>query len=178
MMGIFSISLTSLTLQLRYDKVRDTISIEHKNVDLMIGGLQKVDEWTLVAQENGVTRRVEKTSACIPDGACENKVQGVSSTEVVFQVYEDGSTAGRIQMNKGQFSTGYNMSVESSILLSAYLTYMRDVGSNRGLIHYLTNFHIHFITAKRFNLCHSIYILVSHGNKTIYFLFNTSFSKN
>ena len=95
----------------------------------MIGGLQKVDEWTLVAQENGVTRRVEKTSACIPDGACENKVQGVSSTEVVFQIYEDGSTAGRIQRNKGQFSTGYNMSVESSILLSAYLTYMRDVGS-------------------------------------------------
>ena len=112
-----------------YDKVRDSISIEHKNVDLMIGGLQKVDEWTLVAQENGVTRRVEKTSACIPDGACENKVQGVSSTEVVFQIYEDGSTAGRIQRNKGQFSTGYNMSVESSILLSAYLTYMRDVGS-------------------------------------------------
>jgi hypothetical protein len=112
-----------------YDKVRDSISMEHKNVDLMIGGLQKVDEWTLVAQENGVTRRVEKTSACIPDGACENKVQGVSSTEVVFQIYEDGSTAGRIQRNKGQFSTGYNMSVESSILLSAYLTYMRDVGS-------------------------------------------------
>ena len=112
-----------------YDKVRDTISIKHEDVDLVISGLQKVDEWTLVAQENGINRRVEKTSACIPDGACENKVQGVSSTEVVFQVYEDGSTAGRIQRNKGQFSTGYNMSVESSILLSAYLTYMRDVGS-------------------------------------------------
>ena len=112
-----------------YDKVRDSISIKHENVDVIIAGLQKVDEWTLVAQENGVTRRVEKTSACIPDGACENKVQGVSSTEVVFQIYEDGSTAGRIQRNKGQFSTGYNMSVESSILLSAYLTYMRDVGS-------------------------------------------------
>ena len=40
-----------------------------------------------------------------------------------------------------------------------------DISSNRGLIHYLTNFHIHFITAKRFNLCHSIYIFVSHGNK-------------
>ena len=122
-----------------YDKVRDSISMEHKNVDLMIGGLQKVDEWTLVAQENGVTRRVEKTSACIPDGACENKVQGVSSTEVVFQIYEDGSTAGRIQRNKGQFSTGYNMSVESSILLSAYLTYMRDVGSKEFNIGVMTD---------------------------------------
>ncbi|MDC3014126.1 cell envelope integrity protein TolA [Alphaproteobacteria bacterium] len=122
-----------------YDKVRDSISIKHENVDVIIAGLQKVDEWTLVAQENGVTRRVEKTSACIPDGACENKVQGVSSTEVVFQIYEDGSTAGRIQRNKGKFSTGYNMSVESSILLSAYLTYMRDVGSKEFNIGVMTD---------------------------------------
>jgi len=122
-----------------YDKVRDTISIEHENIDLVITGLHKVDEWTLVAQENNVTRRIEKTSACIPEGKCENKVQGVSSTEVVFQVYEDGSTAGRIQRNKGRFSTGYNMSVESSILLSAYLTYMRDVGSKEFNIGVMTD---------------------------------------
>lgn len=112
-----------------YDKVRDTISIPHKNVDVVITGLQKVDEWTRVAQENNITRRVEKSAACVPSGKCENKKQGISSTEVVFQVYEDGSTAGRIQRNKGKFSVGYNMSVESSILLSAYLTYMRDVGA-------------------------------------------------
>ena len=60
---------------------------------------------------------------------CKEKKQGVSSTEVVFQIYEDGSTAGRIQRNKGKFVVGYNMSVESSILLSAYLIYMRDVGA-------------------------------------------------
>ena len=51
------------------------------------------------------------------------------STEIVFQVYEDGSTSGRIQRNKGTYSVGYNLSVESSVLLSAYLTYMRDTGS-------------------------------------------------
>jgi len=112
-----------------YDKVRDTISIPHKNVDSIIYGLQKVDEWTKVAQENNINRRVEKSAACVPEGKCENKKQGVSSTEVMFQIYEDGSTAGRIQRNKGKFSVGYNMSVESSILLSAYLTYMRDVGA-------------------------------------------------
>ena len=50
------------------------------------------------------------------------------STEIVFQVYEDGSTAGRMQRNKGTYSVGYNLSVESSVLLSAYLTYMRDTG--------------------------------------------------
>ena len=112
-----------------YDRVRDTISIPHDSVDAVITGLQKVDEWTNVAQENNINRRVEKSAACVPEGKCENKKQGVSSTEVMFQIYEDGSTAGRIQRNKGKYSVGYNMSVESSILLSAYLTYMRDVGA-------------------------------------------------
>ena len=59
---------------------------------------------------------------------CKEKKQGVFSTEVVFQIYEDGSTAGRIQRNKGKFIFGYNMLVELSILLSAYLIYMRNVG--------------------------------------------------
>ena len=112
-----------------YDKVRDSLSIPHENVNDIIAGLQKIDEWTRIAQENNVNRRIEKTSACVPVDACETKQQGVSSSEIIFQVYEDGSTAGRIQRNKGMFSVGYNMSVESSILLSAYLTYMRDVGA-------------------------------------------------
>jgi hypothetical protein len=50
-------------------------------------------------------------------------------SKVIFQIYEDGSTAGRIQRNKGLFVAGYNMSVESSILLSAYLIYMKEVGA-------------------------------------------------
>ena len=122
-----------------YDKVRDSLSIPHGNVDDMILGLQKVDEWTKVAQDNNVNRRIEKTSACIPVDACETKKQGISSSEIIFQVYEDGSTAGRIQRNKGLFSVGYNMSVESSILLSAYLTYMRDVGAKEFKIGIMTD---------------------------------------
>jgi len=112
-----------------FEKVRERISIRNDDIDLIIDALVKIDEWTIVAQENGLTRRFEKTAGCIPSGACDSKKQGVSSTEVIFQVYEDGSTAGRIQRNKGLFSVGYNMSVESSILLSAYLTYMREAGS-------------------------------------------------
>jgi len=112
-----------------YDKVRDSIDVAHDDIGSLIFGLNKVDEWTKVAQENNVNRRIEKTASCIPDGMCAEKKQGVSSTEVIFQVYEDGSTAGRIQRNKGKFMVGYNMSVESSILLSAYLIYMRDVGA-------------------------------------------------
>ena len=92
-----------------YDKVRDSINVAHDDIGALIFGLNKVDEWTKVAQENNVNRRIEKTASCIPDGVCEEKKQGVSSTEVVFQIYEDGSTAGRIQRNKGKFVVGYNM---------------------------------------------------------------------
>lgn len=122
-----------------YDKVRDSIDVAHDDIGSLIFGLNKVDEWTKVAQENNVNRRIEKTASCIPDGMCLEKKQGVSSTEVVFQVYEDGSTAGRIQRNKGKFMVGYNMSVESSILLSAYLIYMRDVGAKEFNIGVMTD---------------------------------------
>ena len=122
-----------------YDKVRDSIDVAHDDIGALIFGLNKIDEWTKVAQENNVNRRIEKTASCIPDGMCEEKKQGISSTEVVFQVYEDGSTAGRIQRNKGKFMVGYNMSVESSILLSAYLIYMRDVGAKEFNIGVMTD---------------------------------------
>ena len=111
-----------------YDKVRDSLLISHEDIDVLIEGLAKIDEWTVVSQENGVTRRLAKTAACLPEGACEVKETGTSSTEIIFQIYEDGSTSGRIQLNKGRFNMGYNMSVESSILLHAYLIYMRDAG--------------------------------------------------
>ena len=112
-----------------YDKVRDTVSIAHDDIDPLITGMGKIDEWTNIAKENGVNRRISKTAACIPAEACDVKKPGISSTELLFQVYEDGSTSGRMQLNKRQFNVGYNMSVESTILLQAYLIYMRDIGS-------------------------------------------------
>ena len=112
-----------------YDNVRDTILIPHNSIDELINGMGKIDKWTQVAQENGVNRRISKAAACIPTDACEVKKAGISSTELLFQVYEDGSTSGRMQINKGQFNVGYNMSVESTILLQAYLIYMREIGS-------------------------------------------------
>ena len=112
-----------------YDKVRDSIKILHENIESVISGLQKIDEWTVVAQKNKLNRRISKTSICVPSDACKTKKQGVTSTEIIFQVYEDGSTSGRIQRNKGLFSIGYNMSVESTILMSSYLVYMQEVGA-------------------------------------------------
>ena len=57
----------------------------------------------------------------------------------MFQIYEDGSTAGRIQRNKGLYVVGYNMSVESSILLEAYLRYMKEIGSKEFNVGVMTN---------------------------------------
>ena len=112
-----------------YEKVRDSIAIPHENINGVINALLKIDKWTETAQQNNVTRNLSKTALCIPNGKCQTKKRGTVSTEILFQLYEDGSTAGRIQRNKGTFATGYNMSVESSLLMAAYLTYMRDIGA-------------------------------------------------
>jgi hypothetical protein len=52
------------------------------------------------------------------------RVDGHSSTEIRFNIYEDGSTAGRIQRNKGLFVEGYNVSIDSAMLLQAYLAHV------------------------------------------------------
>ena len=56
-----------------------------------------------------------------PDG---ETVAGKSSTELRFNIYEDGSTAGRIQRNKGCYVEGYNMSIDSALLLQAYIAHV------------------------------------------------------
>ena len=127
--GFLNYQLDFLDRSSEIENLRDSLSIRHSDINQMIDGLIKIDKWTKIAQEKGITRIIEKTSACIPENKCSEKVQGIKSTEVVFQIYEDGSTAGRIQLNKGRFTVKYNMSVQSSLLLSAYLTYMRDVGA-------------------------------------------------
>ena len=112
------------------NNVRDSIQIYNKSADMVVTGLNKVDEWTDVAILEGITgRRIEKRAVCFPEANCAEKKVGTSSTEVIFQIYEDGSTSGKIQRNKGKYSIGYNFSVESAILLAGYLDYMVDVGS-------------------------------------------------
>ena len=109
---------------LTYEKVRDRIDIPDEDIDEVIKALNKIDEWTKTAQENNLTRNIQKTALCITSGIqsgqCEVKQKGTMSKEIIFQVYEDGSTEGRIQINKGNYSIGYNLSIESTVLLSAY----------------------------------------------------------
>ena len=111
-----------------YDPVRDRVLFAETDLPALSAALTRVNEWTTVAQENGVRRNFTRRVVCLPDGLCDERTSGVSSSEVVFQVYEDGSTAARLQRNRGAFSSGYNMSVESGLLLAAYLDYMHQAG--------------------------------------------------
>ena len=86
--------------------------------------LDTVYEWSETAQSNRIRRRYEKTAVCFPAVQCEQKVQGNTSTQVDFLIYEDGATGARIIRNKGAFVEPYNMSIESVALLAAYLDYV------------------------------------------------------
>ena len=44
------------------DNVKESISIFHEDIENMIMGLTKVDEWTEIAQREGVNRRISKKS--------------------------------------------------------------------------------------------------------------------
>ena len=112
-----------------FGKIKDTIVLSSDNIGTFSAALVKVNEWSDKALAKNLRRRFEKSAACFPETMCSNRVPGNSSTEVVFMLYEDGSTSTKIQQNKGKFQSGYNVSVESGLLLSAYSDYMMDIGS-------------------------------------------------
>ena len=92
--------------------------------------LTKIRSWSLKAHEAQIRKTFSKRAACFPQADCPpdgQTLDGKASTEVRFNVYEDGSTAGRIQRNKGRFVEGYNVSEDSALLLSAYIAYARRV---------------------------------------------------
>jgi hypothetical protein len=77
--------------------------------------------------QQGLRKNYDKRVTCFPVSECpsdDERVDGKPSTEIRFNVYEDGSTAGRIQRNKGRFVEGYNVSIESAMLLQAYLAHV------------------------------------------------------
>ena len=66
---------------------------------------------------------------CFPTSDCpeeDRKLAGRASSEIIFQVDENGATGARIQRNKGVFEEGYNMSIESARCLAAYIQYVME----------------------------------------------------
>ena len=110
-----------------FGTVVETIVVDSEQLLLIAKGLNKVVDWTGVAQQNNVRRRLEKSAVCFPQADCAEKVLGNSSTEIIFLTYEDGSTAGQIRRNKGKSVINYNLSHQSADLLTAYIEYMHEV---------------------------------------------------
>lgn len=113
------------------DQRRAVIDLSQDQLERMRIAIAKLGEWSRIAHQNEVRRSYRKRIDCFPDASCPRegeKVEGKSSTEIVFIVNEDGSTAGRVQRNKGRYDEGYNVSIKSARLLASYLRYVQSRG--------------------------------------------------
>jgi hypothetical protein len=113
-----------------FEKVKDTIEMTATNIRAVSEALVKVTEWSDKAVAQGLRRNYEKSAICFPQQMCGKTEPGNNSAEVYFVIYEDGSTAARLQENKGKFRSTYNLSIESGLLLAAYMDYMAEIGEN------------------------------------------------
>jgi hypothetical protein len=108
------------------EKVRGKIDMSRAEIEGVQKALLKLHEWSDKAHSENV-RSYEKRVICFPEKDCPpdgERIDGKSSTEIRFLVYEDGATAGRIQRNKGLFVEGYNVSIDSALMLQAYLNHV------------------------------------------------------
>ena len=108
------------------EKLRGKIDMSRPEIEEVQNALLKLHEWSAKAHHENV-RSYEKRVICFPEKECPlegERIDGKSSTEIRFIVYEDGATAGRIQRNKGLFVEGYNVSIDSALMLQAYLNHV------------------------------------------------------
>lgn len=107
------------------DTTRDLIEVNLAQLEDIRSALVKLRKNSEIAHENKIRKIYSRRVTCFPVEQCpaehQNGEKGKSSTEVVFLIYEDGSTAGRLQLNKGAFQDGVNFSIDSALLLQAYL---------------------------------------------------------
>ena len=109
------------------EKVRGKIDMTLAEMEDSQKALFKLHSWSATAHDQKIRKNYEKRVTCFPVAECPpdgERLDGKASTEVRFNIYEDGSTAGRIQRNKGRFIEGYNMSIDSAMLLQAYLNHV------------------------------------------------------
>ena len=112
-----------------FSNIKETISLSANQIPYVSTALVKINKWSDQAIDKNLRRRFEKSAVCFPEEMCGQSEVGNTSTDIVFMLYEDGSTAAKIQQNKGRFKSGYNVSVESGLLLAAYTDYMIEIGS-------------------------------------------------
>jgi hypothetical protein len=113
------------------DKTRAVIEMRPGDLERTQKALLKLYEWSEIAQEKKIRKSYTKRLDCFPMENCPpegQKIDGKASTEILFEVDSDGATNGRIQRNKGRFEEAYNVSVESGLMLQAYMRYVLKEG--------------------------------------------------
>jgi len=109
------------------EKVRSSIDMTVDDLERTQKALIKIAANSKVAHEKKIRRKVNVRMDCFPISDCPSegeKLDGRSSTEIIFGVSEDGATNGRIQRNKGLYEEGYNFSKDSALLLQAYINHV------------------------------------------------------
>jgi hypothetical protein len=114
------------------NKIRSTIVMNSDEIGKTKEAFLKSGDDSTKAHEKGVRRELNVRLVCFPDVDCPpegQKFKGKASTEIQFEVHEDGSTNARIQRNKGEFEEAYNISIPSALLLQAYISHVLAVGT-------------------------------------------------
>jgi peptidoglycan hydrolase-like protein with peptidoglycan-binding domain len=109
------------------EDISSTISINSADIEQLNHGIKKSHEWSAVAQKKGLRQLHQKAASCFPESMCGDGAGG-TPTKVMFMLYEDGSTAAKIQQKNGNTIVGYNLSVDAALLLSSYLDFMKSKG--------------------------------------------------
>lgn len=105
----------------RSSSLRDSVLMPDADLRGFQAGLSKLDTWSKEAHDQGIRRVFSKQASCSPVAACT--ASSGSRVEVLFLIYEDGSTSGRIVLHKGSYEQGYNLSIDSAKLLRTNLDY-------------------------------------------------------
>jgi peptidoglycan hydrolase-like protein with peptidoglycan-binding domain len=105
----------------------NTIAINGADISQLNYGIQKSHEWSGEAKKKGLRQLYQKVASCFPENTCGDD-NSDASTKVLFMLYEDGSTAAKVQRKSGDSLFGYNLSLDSALLLASYLDYMKAKG--------------------------------------------------
>ncbi len=116
----------------------NTISINSADLAQLNYGLQKSHEWSAEAKKKGLRQLYQKDASCFPEDMCDDD-DSDTPTKVLFMLYEDGSTAAKIQQKSGNNTFGYNLSMDSALLLASYLDYMKAKGETEYGVGTMTN---------------------------------------
>ncbi len=109
------------------DRVRSEVAMSLPEVEQMVDSLRKLFEWSETAHKDRIRREFEKRVLCVPMTECPaegQRTDGKSSTELVFHVNDEGITNGAIRRNKGQYVESYNFSIDSGLMLRAYMMHV------------------------------------------------------